>query len=279
MDESDSEKIDMSPAEYFEWPTTNLVKAIKKIELKTINFNDPPEVPLAENAYNVTKDPSAINLASKFRPDIDLRGLELRSEKNSRRWGGILYRVISDDPNVEQSKNACIQYIHTWTEQGIFLSRWYHIFAPIMLALIGIWIYSKAFLPADFVEFAEVEDPDKWFPLVEETQDLFYLKPIPLIMIISLIILFIGIWGTFIKPRIEGAGKFAFVNSTAFILYAPIFFWTMIAAENENWIVEVGWSWDHVILKLFGNRYEIFAEPQVSHIYISSIIFVFIAVL
>ncbi len=277
------EEFEFSPVEQLEWPTTNLRKAIKNIELpKDYEMNDPPEVPLAENTYNVTKDPKGIELATKYRPDIDLRGLELRSEKNSRRWGGLLYRVVADNPDIEQSKNVCIQYIHTWTEQGIFLSRWYHVFAPLMLAILAIWIYSQSFLPPDVFDIPELKDPDRWIPIMEDAQDFFLERPLepgPLILIIAAILFFVGIWGTFIKPRIEKAGRFSFANSTAFILYAPIFAWTVVLAENERWLIDFAWRWSHIKIRIFDEIYHISPEEQISFVYMSSVIFIGIAIL
>ncbi|MFX0084890.1 MAG: DUF362 domain-containing protein [Candidatus Hodarchaeota archaeon] len=121
-----------------EWPSEQLQKQLLKIGT-TPNLSINPQLVTALDITKTESDESA-KLAYDFNPNIILKGVELRSEKKARAYGGMMYRVLENQTNPNE---RCIQYLYTWVRQKWFFSGWYNIIAPLFLSALSIGIFSQ----------------------------------------------------------------------------------------------------------------------------------------
>ena len=113
------------------WQTESLKKQINKVGIRSKGLTMPLD------GKNVTKE--SIDLVKEFLPDIRLSGLELRSERNSKAWGGSYIRVVEERNNPAR---RCIQHVYVWTKQRFFVSFWVTVLPLFILGMIGTLIYS-----------------------------------------------------------------------------------------------------------------------------------------
>jgi len=113
------------------WQTESLRKQINKVGIRSKGLTMPLD------GKDVTKE--SINLVKEFLPDIRLSGLELRSERNSKAWGGSYLRVVEEINNPDR---RCIQHVYVWTKQKFFISFWVTVLPLFILGLMGTLIYS-----------------------------------------------------------------------------------------------------------------------------------------
>ncbi|MHA1967982.1 MAG: DUF362 domain-containing protein, partial [Candidatus Hodarchaeales archaeon] len=121
-----------------EWPT-------EQLQTRLLKIGTTPNMPLnlhLISSLDITStqlDESA-KMAHTFNPRIILKGLELRSEKKAKAYGGMMYRVLENQSN---PNDRCIQYLYTWVRQKWFFSGWYNILTPLFLSILGIVIFSQ----------------------------------------------------------------------------------------------------------------------------------------
>ena len=113
------------------WQTESLKKQINKVGIRSKGLTMPLD------GKDVTKE--SIDLVKEFLPDIRLSGLELRSERNSKAWGGAYIRVVEETNNPNR---RCIQNVFVWTKQRFFISFWVTVLPLFILGIMGTLIYS-----------------------------------------------------------------------------------------------------------------------------------------
>ncbi len=113
------------------WQTDSLKQQIQKAGLRKKGFMMPLD------AVDVTERDHP--LAKQFLPEIQLSGIELRSERKSKAWGGSYFRVLE---NPEDVNSRAIQWIYVWTKQRFFISLWITVVPLFFLGMIGTLIYS-----------------------------------------------------------------------------------------------------------------------------------------
>ena len=114
-----------------EWQTNSLKKQIEKAGLRKKGFTMPLD------GEDVTE--KEYPLAKAFFPEIQLSGIELRGERNSKAWGGSYFRIIKDRINEDR---RVIQWIYVWTKQRFFVSFWVTVLPLFVLGIIALLIYS-----------------------------------------------------------------------------------------------------------------------------------------
>ncbi|UCG90004.1 MAG: hypothetical protein JSU57_05955 [Candidatus Heimdallarchaeota archaeon] len=113
------------------WQTESLKKQIEKAGLRKKGFMMPLD------AVDVTE--RDFHLVERFEPEIQLSGIELRSERKSKAWGGSYFRILESR---EEDDLRCIQWIYIWTKQRFFISLWMTVLPLFVLGLLGTLIYS-----------------------------------------------------------------------------------------------------------------------------------------
>jgi hypothetical protein len=113
------------------WQTKSLKKQINKVGIRSKGLTMPLD------GKDVTNE--SIDLVEDFLPDIRLSGLELRSERNSKAWGGSYLRVVEETNNPD---HICIQHVYVWTKQRFFISIWVTVLPLFLLGIMGTLIYS-----------------------------------------------------------------------------------------------------------------------------------------
>ncbi|MHA2225447.1 MAG: hypothetical protein ACXAC8_09605 [Candidatus Hodarchaeales archaeon] len=93
-------------------------------------------MPLASDVNDITSESRATELVKEFMTDFELSGWELRSERNSKVWGGAYFRVLEHSKDGEE--NTIIQWIYVWTKQRFFISLWMIVLPLFLLALTDI---------------------------------------------------------------------------------------------------------------------------------------------
>ena len=121
-----------------EWPTEQLQKRLLKIGTTPMLSIDPHLI-TSLDITSTQLDESA-EMAHRFNPRVILKGLELKSEKKAKAYGGMMYRVLENQNNQNE---RCIQYLYTWIRQKWFFSGWYNILTPLFLSFLGIVIFSQ----------------------------------------------------------------------------------------------------------------------------------------
>ncbi len=194
---------------YEEWPSVDLRNAVlERFRLDT----KPTEYPLAEGVYDQTDNMEASKLALTFRPKVILLGRELRSEKHSRNWGGVLFRVLSDAQDLQDSSRAVIQFVHVWTKQSWFISLWSTIVPLLLLVFLSGWLNT------DLLFYRSIDTPTEDITAqLEVPQFLRLSDKILMVLIISILFILIGIRFSYSK------GKWRYHNFTLFILYGLLF--------------------------------------------------------
>ncbi|MHA2175566.1 MAG: hypothetical protein ACXABI_12110 [Candidatus Hodarchaeales archaeon] len=114
-----------------DWQTKSLKKHIEDAGVRTKGLFMPLD------GEDVTEE--SVDLVKEFLPDIQLSGLELRSERKSKAWGGSYFRVIAEHDNYNY---RCIQHVYVWTKQKFFISFWVTILPLFILGIMGTLIYS-----------------------------------------------------------------------------------------------------------------------------------------
>jgi hypothetical protein len=84
--------------------------------------------------------PDANKLAEKYRPEIILQGINLKRERNSLSWGGMLYRVLKQKETEKSDQKAVIQYLYVWTRQKSFFSFWLDVVPLWVLIFLSLYI-------------------------------------------------------------------------------------------------------------------------------------------
>ncbi len=212
---SEDEEINLSARDlvfYEEWPSVDLRNTVlerlpkeKSLEAK----------PLEKGAYDVTRSYRAIELVEKYKPTIYLEGLELRSEKKSRNWGGILYRVVADTADLQTANRATLQFIYVWTKQQWFISFWMTILPLLMLFFLSAWISTDLlFYNTDvFGENpSDISESLIFLPSFLRLSDRIFI-----ILLISILFIIVGIRYS-ISYR-----QFVFHNLTLFIFFGLLF--------------------------------------------------------
>ena len=118
------------------WQTKSMKKQIEKAGMRKKGLFLPLD------GEDVTKE--NIDLVKEFMPEIRLSGLELRSERKSKAWGGSYFRVIEELNNPD---HRCIQHVYVWTKQRFFISFWVTVLPLFILGIIGTLIYSYLSYP------------------------------------------------------------------------------------------------------------------------------------
>ncbi len=124
--------VDLKEAEEdVKWQTKGMKKQIEKAGIRRKGLFLPLD------GENVTKENT--DLVKEFMPEIRLSGLELRSERKSKAWGGSYFRVIEEMNNPNRK---CIQHVYVWTKQRFFISFWVTVLPLFILGVMGTLIYS-----------------------------------------------------------------------------------------------------------------------------------------
>jgi hypothetical protein len=113
------------------WQTKGMKKQIEKAGIRKKGLFLPLD------GEDVTKENT--DLVKEFMPEIRLSGLELRSERKSKAWGGSYFRVIEEVNNPDRK---VIQHVFVWTKQRFFISFWVTVLPLFILGIIGTLIYS-----------------------------------------------------------------------------------------------------------------------------------------
>ena len=113
------------------WQTKSLKKHIEDAGVRTKGLFMPLD------GEDVTVE--SVDLVKEFLPDVQLSGLELRSERKSKAWGGSYFRVIAEHNN---NDHRCIQHVYVWTKQRFFISFWVTVLPLFILGIMGTLIYS-----------------------------------------------------------------------------------------------------------------------------------------
>ncbi len=113
------------------WQTKGMKKQIEKAGIRKKGLFLPLD------GEDVTRE--NVDLVKEFMPEIRLSGLELRSERKSKAWGGSYFRVIDEMNN---PAHKCIQHVYVWTKQRFFISFWVTVLPLFILGIIGTLIYS-----------------------------------------------------------------------------------------------------------------------------------------
>ncbi len=171
------------------WQTDSLKKQIEKAGLRKKGYM----MPLMD-AEDVTEE--ECQLAKDFMPEVKLTGLELRSERRSKAWGGAYFRVVKDTENKD---NRVIQWIYVWTKQRFFVSFWVTVLPLFLLGVVGTLIYS-------YLDFK---------------------RAILSVALIGTIYLILGL--SALKDAIKGLtkGKYYFSNGQLFIIFGAVF-WSLL---------------------------------------------------
>jgi uncharacterized protein (DUF362 family) len=119
------------------WPSEELKKHLLAIGTTPELTINPPLT-----AIDITRSQpeKSSQLASEANPEILLQGLDLRSEKKAKSFGGMMYRVLENQNNPSE---RCIQYLYTWMHQKRFWSGWYNIIVPFFLSGLGVIIFTQ----------------------------------------------------------------------------------------------------------------------------------------
>ncbi len=191
------EEIEKEPVKI--WQTDSLKQHIEKAGLRKKGYM----MPLVD-AEDVTTNEH--HLAKEFMPEVKLTGLELRSEKNSKAWGGSYYRVIKDSENED---SRVIQWIYVWTKQRFFISFWVTVLPLFLLGVVGTLIYSYI---------------------------LDWKQAILSVALIGTIYLLLGL--SALKDAIKGLtkGKYYFSNGQLFLVFGAVF-WMLLV---EMYLREAG---------------------------------------
>jgi len=171
------------------WQTESLKNHIEKAGLRKKGYMMP-----FMDVEDVTEEEH--QLAKEFFPEVKLTGLELRSERKGKAWGGSYFRILKDSENEE---NRVIQWIYVWTKQRFFVSFWVTVLPLFILGVIGTLIYS-------YLDFQNA---------------------IISVALIGSIFLLLGF--SALKDAIKGLtkGKYYFSNGQLFIAFGAVF-WLLL---------------------------------------------------
>lgn len=180
------------------WQTKSLKSHIEKAGLRKKGYM----MPLMD-AEDVTVDEH--QLAKEFFPEVKLTGLELRSERKSKAWGGSYFRILKDSENED---NRVIQWIYVWTKQRFFVSFWVTVLPLFILGVLGTLIYS-------YLDFQNA---------------------IISVALIGSIFLLLGF--SALKDALKGLakGKYYFSNGQLFVVFGTVF-WLLL---GEMYLKEKG---------------------------------------
>ncbi len=121
-----------------DWPTESLKKSLFRLrpeEGAEVYLN------LNEGYYDITD--KALELESNFRPKINIRTNELKTELD--KWktgGGAFFRTIADAENVNDATRLCLQYFIIWTRQ-LFPFQFVFLSFPFFIATLFLWQFSE----------------------------------------------------------------------------------------------------------------------------------------
>lgn len=195
------------------WQTESLKKQIEKAGLRKKGFLMPLDaVDVTERDYS---------LAKQFMPEMHLSGIELRSERKSKAWGGSYFRVL-ESPEEENSR--CIQWIHVWTKQRFFISLWMTVLPLFVLGLLATIIYSYLSFKSAILSIA----------------------------LIGGIFFLLGARALFGAVKGLTKGKYYFSNGQLFIIFGVIF-WSLLAeiyiskGSQEEALIEGAKPWHPTI--------------------------------
>ncbi|MHA2223990.1 MAG: hypothetical protein ACXAC8_02225 [Candidatus Hodarchaeales archaeon] len=166
-----------------EWPNHFCRNAIIEQAKSIRRTKTDKHLPLV-NAHDVTDDPRATEEAVRHEPKIKMLGQGLHSEKKSNSWGGMMYRVLGDDPTIEGSSNLCIQYIYTYVRQKLPFTL-YNLVIPLIF-LLFISVYFK-FDTISYVETSTGEVAPVSFRIISQYYYIFALILGALIFITGMI--------------------------------------------------------------------------------------------
>jgi len=175
----------------FEWQTESLEVALQRAGLRKKGFM----MPLALDAIDVTQDRLSLELAKEFQPDIQLTGVDLRSERSSKAWGGAYFRVISN----QEEDMRCIQWFYVWITNRFYISLWQTILPLFFLGLFGTLIFSS-------LSFSDAILP---------------------IVLIGGIFFLLGLGSIFSALKFLMTGRFYFNTQQLFVIYGLIF-WSLL---------------------------------------------------
>ena len=173
------------------WQTDSLKQHINKAGLRKKGYM----MPLVDAEDVTTKEH---HLVKEFMPEVKLTGLELRSERKSKAWGGSYFRILKDTENED---NRVIQWIYVWTKQRFFISFWVTVLPLFLLGVVGTLIYSYI---------------------------LDWKQAILSVALIGTIYLLLGL--SALKDAIKGLtkGKYYFSNGQLFLVFGAVFWMLLV---------------------------------------------------
>lgn len=146
-----------------EWPYAEFAKIVKA-EPHDYGNKYAYTKPLTD-WYDCTQhDQDAVTLAREYLPTVNVSGQDLKEEKKSKTWGGMMYRVLVNKEKVEDSDRAVIQYIFAWSKQRLPFTLWNCVFPLGILLLLSLYInidliYLETIFP-ELIPRESIVDPN-----------------------------------------------------------------------------------------------------------------------
>ncbi|MFX0172581.1 MAG: hypothetical protein ACFE9L_11735 [Candidatus Hodarchaeota archaeon] len=194
------ERITMEDVDNEEWPSPQM----KNIVHDLLPNEFPVKRELEKTLVNITGSLEASKLAEKYRPEIILQGINLKRERNSLSWGGMLYRVLKQKETEKSNPKAVIQYLYVWTRQKSFFSFWLDV-VPLMVL-----VFLSLYINTDIIFYNPVYGtPTKTLPELGFVEEL---DRIIMISLISIGIITLGVITTLLRRKF-------YIHSTLHVLY------------------------------------------------------------
>lgn len=218
------------------WPTQSLTEEIDKLgidEESQINKERSSDV------VDVTTE-AGIQIMD-FAPNIDTLGFDMRAERMSGTWGGVLTRALENPSKTQR----CLQYIYVYTRQHTVISYFWMVFVP---ALMILWTFLIPLLfPSEMSLFNSTLESEGFLRLILTPSQAW----IPMLMtgLVCLPLFITGLWPHIAEAR-KGIGSRLRFRSTSLLVFLGALMWGVFFYDLLFWIIIIVWAFCAVMWRV-----------------------------
>ena len=210
-----------------DWPSPSLAKEISELGVAEIAV----DAFRPEGVRDVTSE--AREQIKEFAPDAKLLGFDMRGERKSDTWGGVLVRALENPAG----DTRCLQYVYVYTFQRNIVSLFWTVIVPLLML---IWTFFVPFIfIAETALLSDIFQTSGFIGVIQTPGQAWV--PILATGFVSLPLLMTGLWPHLAEARKGIGSRFRFRATTPLLILGVMMWFTMIT-DLALWVMIVLWA-------------------------------------
>jgi hypothetical protein len=210
-----------------DWPSPSLVQTISELGVSEITI----DAKRPEGVHDVTTE--AREQIKEFAPEAKLLGFDMRGERKSNTWGGVLVRAL-ENPSGD---TRCLQYVYVYTFQRNIMSLFWTVVVPLMML---IWTFFVPFIfSAETALLLEIYQTSGFIGIIQTPGQTWV--PILATGFVGLPLFFTGLW-PHLAEAMKGIGSRFRFRATSPLVILGAMMWFAVFTDIALWIMIIVWA-------------------------------------